>query len=363
MSDPTSTALAAAGDGIATSSPATPATDATPATPGPADAMSRAVQDLMAQKGMQSTPPEAQPETPSPKVPEEPTPATPEADPQTPAEPTLAVPKDIREAMDRVARKDALYQQERNRARQLEQQMADLKKQQDEFYSRLSADPLAVMREKGVRFSDIAVRALTGKDEPKPDAKPAALPPELQQEFEDLKKFRNEYREQQQRSQQTDQRNHAIGLVKGVLEKDTQIPLVNELGKYGDVLDLVQKHVGHHGEFADDREAEEVVAFYARQVEQAERRTILSYASKPGVKTWLAKELGLASSTPQREAPPARPEIQGDPRETNPRPALSNNLTSQRSVVSPPQAWDYDTALRQAAAEMQANFNAGRADR
>jgi hypothetical protein len=320
--------------------------------------MSRAVQDLMAQKGMQSVPPTAQPEVASPEAanPEVAPPAEPEAEPSAP---TITAPKDIKQALDRLAAKDALYQQERNRARQAELRAAEVEKTHQDFLARFSEDPMAVMRERNVRFSDIAMRALAGKDQPKQDPKDVpGLPAEAKAELDELRAFAKEYRETQQRTQHEAARSNQIALVKGVLEKDTQIPLVNELGKYGDVLDLVAKHVGQHGAFADDREAEEVVAFYARQVEAAERRTVLAYASKPGVKTWLAKELGLSSSPTQREAPPARPEIQGDPRETNPRPALSNNLTSQRTTVSPPQAWDYDAALRQTTAEMQAARNA-----
>jgi hypothetical protein len=58
---------------------------------------------------------------------------------------------------------------------------------------------------------------------------------------------------------------------------------------------------------------------------------------------------------------PARPEIQGEVRETNPRPALSNNLTTQRTTAGAPEPWDKERARQQAVAEMTQLAQAQRA--
>jgi hypothetical protein len=359
MSDPTSSAVSA---DSAASSPTT----AAPAAPAPS-AMDVAVQNLMARKGMQSMqPPATQADEPvtvttGPAVVTTPAEPAPE-----PAEPVISAPKNEREYLDRIARKDALYQQARNEGAQLRQQLAEMQRKQDEFYQRFSADPMAVMRERNIRFGDIAMQAAGKTPEGKgKEAQASALPPEVAAEFEELKKFRNEYQQSQQQRAVDDHRNMQIGVIKDALAKDTQIPLVNELGKYGDVLDLVTKHVGHHGAFADEREAEEVVAFYARQIEAQQRRDMLAHATKPGVKAWLAKELGFtaapSAAPPQREATPARPEIEGNQAQPNPRPALSNTITTQRTTTAGEQPWDKERARQQAVAEMAQIAQASRA--
>lgn len=355
MSDPTASAVSA--------DPGTAATPATPATPS-ANPMDIAVQNLMARKGMQSMQPPAQGEAPPAAEPPAAVTPPPEAPPE-PTEPVISTPKNEREYLDRLASKDAKYQAERNANAQLKQRLDAMEQQHNAFYTRLAADPIAAMAERGVRFSDVALRAAGKTPEGKKEPPAAALPPDVAAEFEELKKFRATYEQTQQQQAHQANRDHQLGLVKGLLEKDTtNLPLVNELGKYGDVLDRVAKHVGHHGEFADDRTAEEVVAFYARQVETEARRDMLQHATKPGVKAWLAKELGYApgsAAPPQREATPARPEIEGNQAQPNPRPALSNHLTTQRTTAGAPEPWDKERARQQAVAEMSQVAQAQRA--
>lgn len=263
------------------------------------------------------------------------------AAPAAPGAPTEAGPaktderpaRTPEELYERIAAKDRAYQEQRNRARALEQEAQAAKAQFEQALSRFKSDPLAFAREHGVRFGDLAIAALGGdKGEPaKQDA--LALPDEVKAKLaklDELESFVGSLKKEREEAAQRTQRDTAIGAVKGFLATRDH-PLVNDLGLHDRVLSLVQAHIGEHGQFADDREAEEMVEFYAASVEKQERERLLGVANRPAIKSFLARELGLAAS--QNAASPARPEHQGaSVRNTAP---LTNRDVQERATIVP----------------------------
>lgn len=332
------------------SAPAPSPAPAPAAPPSRATQMADAVASLMQAKGLATVPSDAPPADPASL--EQPPPSSEAAKPEVAAEPPVEA-KDPRELYDRLARKDRLYQEERNRARTLEQQATELRAEQERFFQRLAQDPIAVLRERGIRFGDIAMQAAVGKRPAEAEADPskAALPPAIQAKLEEQEAFVAELRREREQAQQATQHQSQVQVVSDYLKDKGDYPLVNELGKHAEVLARVHAHVGKNGAFADDREAAEVLEFYAREIEAEQRRELLAYTSKPGVKSLLAKELGLMPA--QKEATPARQEIEGSRVTRNPAPALTNDLASQRGAVVEPKTLTIDELRRRTAEEMQ----------
>lgn len=356
-----------------------------------------AFQNLAAAKGLGGAPaPATQPSAPQgEQAPQEARPRIadglempPGADAQPAGEPAPAEPAQpaasTREAdlLRKYATKDRQYQETRNALRAAESRLQEVeqsyqKKLQElegrfnETISRLKTDPLKVLREHGASFGDVALASLgmggDGQQQPQQGQQSAKLqiPDEITKELEELRSFKSEaskfieeLRAERQKMTAEQTRQSQINTVKGFLGEKKEFPLLNEEGRYEVVLDRVMQHVGQHGEFADDRDAEEILTFYAHQVESELRSYYESLLKRNGIKSLLGMGVGAPAKTP---AQPARQVIQGEQSQRTPAPALTNELTQPRTSVVPESAWDPQAAKARAIAEMQALADKARA--
>lgn len=298
-----------------------------------------------------------------------------DATPPPAATPPAAPGDRERDLLARVANKDRLLQEARNNNKSFETRLAQLEQQHtsalqaaeqryQELVNSLRSDPLTTIKKHGATFTDIAHASLAlDGQQPAPGQQPSQktaefkLPAEVQKELDDLRSFKteaksfiDELKADREKSASRSQLDQQVSIVKNHLSS-RPFPLLNDEGNYEDVLKLVGQHVGQHGAFADEKEAAEIVEFYAGQIEKELEAKARALLAKPGYKSLLGKELGAV-----QPAKPARQEIQGETSQRTRAPALTHDLASQRTEVAPPAEWNFEAAKKQAIADMNATL-------
>lgn len=352
----------------------TEATTETPATNGAAQvsSVSAALAQLAQHKGItlpaaESSGPEG---TEASTTPAETTSETPvkKQGAESGAAPAPELAGDAKQLMDRYVAKDGQFQQERRERRALEKRFGELERQHNELIEALRNDPIGAGRKHGARFGDLAAAELLkakGEQKGAPSDEMPAWAKELRDENKRLMeqlgtitKERDDYRlEQRQKARQQG--------IAGMLQGQQEFTMLNELGKHDVVLKLVEQHYGDDSDVPDERELQETILKYSREVERQLRADLDGLVKRPSIRDLVAKELAGGGKVPapaqRKDAKPARQEIEGEDDGGDGAPVITNDLAQQRLSSAPPAAWNKDEALRKAAAEMQSIFQRGRA--
>jgi hypothetical protein len=268
---------------------------------------------------------------------------------------------DAKQWADRYVAKDSQFQGERRARKEAEKRAADLERQHNELIEALRSDPVGVGRKHGARFGDIAAAKLLEGQQGKDKAQPGAdeVPPWARQLVDDNKALRSKLetiekeRDDFRRAETTRARQQGIA---DMLKEQSEFTMLNELGKHDIVLKLVEQHYGDDSDVPDERELQETIYKYSREVERQLRADLDGLVKRPSIRELVAKELGGKSPASRKEAMPARPEIEGEADEGDGVPVIPNGQAQQRLSHAPPASWSKEEALRRTAAEMQSIF-------
>jgi hypothetical protein len=313
--------------------------------------------------GLGQLPTGTRPKAPSEEGEDEPEPPTPPAAAAAPAreEP----PKDRDEYMQRLAARDAKLVAERQRAKQLEQRVAEYEEFDKAMRSGRAAEALHSRYRLG--YGDLSRQFLDAPTLPggQPQAQPggidlSGLTPELQkalapvlqkvgaleQQNAELAKKAQALDEREQTQAMQVRRTEDISRVGKYLGGLAEaLPLVNDLDLSGQVYDQYCEHIKLHGAPETDKEVAFELERIAREVEQTEAARITALLEKPRAKQFLLRAIGA-----QKEAKPARQETRApNGRSNGAAPAVPNSLATQRASRTPPTDWaslSHDEQLR-----------------
>ena len=186
---------------------------------------------------------------------------------ESPSEPQSEQQSQQQDDPDYVRRFNALARKERELQKQREEMQA--KYSEYESYqkerSKLKENPLEFLESNGWKFQDLAEYVLNDK-KPTPDQQVSALQKRIDQLEADRQREieEREQREAQKKNQQTIS-EFKKGIEKTVSEKNEQFELINHLGEYETVYDVIESYYNTHGVVLDTVKAAEEVEKYLEQ--------------------------------------------------------------------------------------------------